>query len=224
MAQTDDPTLLAQRVRQLEAEVQGLEQEVRRLRGVNQRWAQLAGTDRLTGLPNKISLLRALVPQDIQHAQVAGDPVGCILLSGDNLGLVNENLGRDAGDQVIRGLSDLLQSILRGEERLGHIDGTHFAVVFYPATLEQTRERAEELLRRDLGFRQVRVRHHDSIARIEVDAADLPQLVAAPVRERVVSELTRLGYSYVTVDLGGFRSGSMNEVLEKVADESANAT
>lgn len=145
MQQTDDPTLLMQRVRQLEAEVQGLEQEVQRLRGVNQRWAQLAGTDRLTGLPNKISLLRALVPQDIQHAQVAGESVGFILLSGDNLGLVNENLGRDAGDQVIRGLSDLLQSILKGEERLGHIDGTHFAVVFYPATLEETRERAEQL-------------------------------------------------------------------------------
>ena len=80
-------------------------------------------------------------------------------------------------------------------------------------------ERAEDLLRREFGLRQVRVRDHASIARIEVDVGDLPRLVASPARGRIVKELTGLGYSYATVDLGGFRSGSMNEVLEQLADE-----
>jgi uncharacterized protein len=80
-------------------------------------------------------------------------------------------------------------------------------------------EQAEDLLRRELGFRQVRVRHHNSVARIEVDPGDLAELIAEPVRSRVVSALKDLGYNYVTVDLGGFRSGSMNEVLEDSASK-----
>jgi diguanylate cyclase (GGDEF)-like protein len=140
-----DPIQLQQRVQELEAELQQLRQEAERLRLMNQRWAQLAGTDNLTGLPNKISLLRALAPQDIQHARTRGEPIGFILLTGDNLGPINETKGRDAGDQVLRGLAEFLRSILKGEERLGPVDGSHFAVVFYPAGPEVIRSRAEEL-------------------------------------------------------------------------------
>jgi pyridinium-3,5-biscarboxylic acid mononucleotide sulfurtransferase len=69
--------------------------------------------------------------------------------------------------------------------------------------------RAESLLK-DLGFRQCRVRVHGDVARIEVEPDDLPLLAEPGTRERVVSALKALGYRYVTLDLEGFRSGSMN--------------
>ena len=69
--------------------------------------------------------------------------------------------------------------------------------------------RAERALK-DLGFTQCRVRSHGDVARIEVEAADLVRLAEPEVRERVVRSLRDLGYRYVTVDLEGFRSGSMN--------------
>ena len=71
---------------------------------------------------------------------------------------------------------------------------------------------AEEFLH-GLGIRQLRVRHHDNVARIEVEATDLAKLVDESVRQRVVDRFREIGYSYVTLDLQGFRSGSMNEVL-----------
>ena len=64
---------------------------------------------------------------------------------------------------------------------------------------------------RALGFRQLRVRFHDTIARLELDAAELPRIVE--VREAVVALGKQLGFTYVAVDLAGFRSGSLNEVL-----------
>jgi uncharacterized protein len=78
-------------------------------------------------------------------------------------------------------------------------------------TVDELRKvgRAERLLK-DLGFRQVRVRVHDDLARGEVEAGDVPRLTDPEVRARVVAALKDLGYRYVTVDLEGFRSGSMN--------------
>ena len=70
-------------------------------------------------------------------------------------------------------------------------------------------EQAEELLR-SLGFAELRVRHHEELARIEVPASELPRLLEPGVREKLVAGLKGLGYRYVTVDLEGFRSGSLN--------------
>lgn len=72
--------------------------------------------------------------------------------------------------------------------------------------------KAEEFLH-DLGIKQLRVRHHDTIARIEVEPQDFLTLAEEETREAVVKKFREIGYSYVTVDLQGFRSGSMNEVL-----------
>ena len=71
-------------------------------------------------------------------------------------------------------------------------------------------ELAEAVLR-DLGIRQLRVRHHDQVARLEVE----PDAVAIVMQRRgeIAERLKRLGFTYVTLDLEGFRSGSMNEVL-----------
>jgi uncharacterized protein len=70
---------------------------------------------------------------------------------------------------------------------------------------------AAEAFLRSLGLRQLRVRHHGDVARIEVEPDDLTAMVEH--RERIVRRLKNLGYKYVTVDLAGFRSGSMNDVL-----------
>jgi len=64
-----------------------------------------------------------------------------------------------------------------------------------------------------LGFKQVRVRHYGNLARIEILKEEIPRLINGPLREKVVDRLKEMGYRYVTLDLQGFRSGSMNEVL-----------
>jgi diguanylate cyclase (GGDEF)-like protein len=136
---------LSSHIGMLETQVKTSQQKIHQLETLNQRWAQLAGTDRLTGIPNKMAFLHALVPQEIQQAQRVNAPVGFILISADNIGPINETYGRDAGDQVIREFAKLLQSIVKGEELLGHIDGTYFCIVLHPADLEATKNRAEML-------------------------------------------------------------------------------
>ena len=70
--------------------------------------------------------------------------------------------------------------------------------------------KAEKLLR-ELGFRQLRVRHHDKIARIEVERSEIPRLIEDEMSCIVTDGLRKIGYTYVTVDLLGYRTGSMNE-------------
>jgi len=72
---------------------------------------------------------------------------------------------------------------------------------------------AAERFLRELGFRQLRVRHHDEIARIELPLEEVPRLFAEGLAPRVAQRLKELGFAYVTLDLQGYRSGSMNEVL-----------
>jgi uncharacterized protein len=74
---------------------------------------------------------------------------------------------------------------------------------------------AAEAFLRSLGVRQVRVRHHGEVARIEVDQEGMDLVMRDGNRERVVQRLRSLGYLYVTLDLAGFRSGSMNEALRR---------
>ncbi|MCY4529598.1 MAG: ATP-dependent sacrificial sulfur transferase LarE [Chloroflexi bacterium] len=71
---------------------------------------------------------------------------------------------------------------------------------------------AEEYLR-SLGIERLRVRHHDTVARIEVGTEDFHVLLDEDTRRGVVERFREIGYSYVTLDLEGFRSGSLNEVL-----------
>ena len=73
-------------------------------------------------------------------------------------------------------------------------------------------ERAENLLA-ELGLVQYRVRVHGNIARIEVPAGDIAKLVDDSVRSKIVSKFKEFGFSYVTLDMQGYRTGSMNEVI-----------
>jgi len=73
-------------------------------------------------------------------------------------------------------------------------------------------ERAETVLH-DHGFRLCRVRHHGDTARLELDPADMPRALAEPTRSAILRDLRAIGFRYVTLDLQGYRSGSLNEVL-----------
>ena len=165
------------RVRALEAQVVSLETEVARLREENRRWARLAGTDALTGLPNKISFLRAFVPQTFKTASEEHKSVGLLLVSPDDLGGVNEMHGREAGDQVLKGLGALIQSLIGDAGRLGLLDGSNFVLMVYPADVEDIRGRANMI--------RARVRTHafpcaETTPQITVSAG---VTVATPVEE-----------------------------------------
>lgn len=71
---------------------------------------------------------------------------------------------------------------------------------------------AEEILK-SFGFTQIRVRHHGQTARIEVEPDELERLVDSQLRKEIVAGFKKLGYTYVTLDLAGYRTGSMNEPL-----------
>ena len=75
-------------------------------------------------------------------------------------------------------------------------------------------DRAEAYLR-SLGFRDLRVRHHDTIARIELPPMDFPKLLEDNMAEEITRTLKEYGFKFVTLDLQGFRSGSLNEGIVK---------
>jgi len=73
-------------------------------------------------------------------------------------------------------------------------------------------DRGEEILR-EFGFREFRVRHHDRLVRIEIAPAEMDRALQREVIDELARRFRELGFKYVTLDLEGFRSGSMNEVL-----------
>jgi uncharacterized protein len=75
-------------------------------------------------------------------------------------------------------------------------------------------DKAEQLLL-DMGFHQIRVRIHDRLARIEVMPDEFEKLIEKKNREEIVSKLKSYGFTYVSMDLAGYRMGSMNETLDK---------
>jgi uncharacterized protein len=88
----------------------------------------------------------------------------------------------------------------------------------FPYGTRITAERLEQVASaerflRSRGFRELRVRYHETVARLEVPVAEMPRLLEPSTREDVVRELRRLGFAYVALDLQGFRSGSLNETL-----------
>src|ERR1019366_5355120 len=77
--------------------------------------------------------------------------------------------------------------------------------------LEQV-ERAEENMRQ-LGFREFRVRHHGELARVEIARVEMPRALTMETMDAITAALKQIGFQYVTLDCGGFRSGSMNAIL-----------
>jgi len=85
-----------------------------------------------------------------------------------------------------------------------------------PVTIERLSvvDQGEEILR-ELGFQEFRVRHHDSLVRLEIAPAEMDHALRIDVVEDLARRFRKLGFKYVTLDLQGFRSGAMNEVLDQ---------
>ena len=83
-----------------------------------------------------------------------------------------------------------------------------------PVTIERlsTVDHGEEILR-ELGFREFRVRHHDSLVRLEIAPAEMDRALRAEIVEELDRRFRDLGFKYVTLDLHGYRTGAMNEAL-----------
>ena len=83
-----------------------------------------------------------------------------------------------------------------------------------PVTIERlsTVDRGEEILRQ-LGFREFRVRHHDSLVRLEIASAEMDRALRAEIVAELAHRFRELGFKYVTLDLHGYRTGAMNEAL-----------
>ena len=75
-------------------------------------------------------------------------------------------------------------------------------------------ETAEEFIKKH-GMRQLRVRCHDGIARIEVEKEDIKKFVNKRFCDKITRRLKQLGFKYITLDLEGYRTGSLNEVLKR---------
>lgn len=73
-------------------------------------------------------------------------------------------------------------------------------------------DEAEQLLL-DLGFRQVRVRHHNTLARIEIDEKEFTRMMDSEIRSLIYKRFKEIGFTYVSLDIMGYRTGSMNETL-----------
>jgi len=78
--------------------------------------------------------------------------------------------------------------------------------------------RAEDIIRR-LGLTQVRVRHHGEIARLEVKPEEFGKLMTESARRKLIAGLKKIGYAYITLDLEGYRTGSLNEPLRKTVGD-----
>jgi pyridinium-3,5-biscarboxylic acid mononucleotide sulfurtransferase len=86
-----------------------------------------------------------------------------------------------------------------------------------PVTIERLGkiDRGEEILR-EFGFREFRVRHHDQLVRLEIAPSEMDRVLRQEVFQELAARFRALGFKYVTLDLEGFRSGSMNEVLVQI--------
>ena len=68
---------------------------------------------------------------------------------------------------------------------------------------------------RALGFRLMRVRHHGDVVRIEIAPEELPKALNVEMTQRIAAAFKQLGFKYVTLDLEGYRTGALNEVLSQ---------
>ena len=126
----------------LEIEITRLKEENKKLRVSNRRWMRIAGTDSLTGLPNKVFFTTALLPQAITKSDEDGRPLGCVMMAPDELGEYNSKYGRRGGDDLVKGVSGFLTESVEGEEKLVHLDGANFILIVPGADLQLTKKRS----------------------------------------------------------------------------------
>jgi diguanylate cyclase (GGDEF)-like protein len=162
-------------VGELEAEIARLKEENSRLKASNRRWMRIAGTEDLTGLPNKVYFTTALFPQLVSSANAEGHSLACIMLAPDGLGEINQKFGRKGGDQLIKAVAEFMKQNLDKGERLVHSDGSNFIVVMP----KNDRDRAK---RRSLTLRAKIVSQ-----RFEVESNPMSLTLSMGIVSRVAS-------------------------------------
>jgi diguanylate cyclase (GGDEF)-like protein len=138
-------------VAKLHAEVAHLKDENQKLKANNRRWMRIAGTDSLTGLPNKIYFTTALLPQAIAHANEENEHVGCVMLAPDNLGEINKKFGRAGGDDIVKEVARFLAENIDEGEKVVHIDGANFVLIIPDADPSRAKRRSLTLRARALN-------------------------------------------------------------------------
>jgi len=133
--------------------------------------------------------------------------------AADEHGVLSPFLGAGLGKREIRALSreaGLPTADLPASACLS--SRLPYGTAVTPERLRQVEEGEERL--RALGFRQVRLRHHGPLARVEVDPEELPRALDPRIADAIVAALKPLGFRWVSLDLEGYRTGSLNEVLQ----------
>lgn len=140
-------------IEDLRAEVVRLQQENEKLRASNRRWMRIAGTDDLTGLPNKVYFSSAILPQLISQAKAGSENFVCIIITPDKLGEINQNYGRAAGDQIVCDMAKFLKEHVEKDEKIIHSDGANF-ILLIPNGGEEACKRRTRQIRARIVSRQ----------------------------------------------------------------------
>ena len=114
-----------------------LKTRVSQLEEENRKWMRLAGTNRLTGIPNSLMLFQVVLPRELKK----GIPLACVLVCPDGLGEINQRHGRVVGDQLLKKIGDFFKQKLESGEQLFHCDGANFAVLISEGTESKARRR-----------------------------------------------------------------------------------
>ena len=181
-------------VAKLQAEVARLKDENQKLKASNRRWMRIAGTDSLTGLPNKVYFTTALFPQAIGEANAEGEPLGCVMMAPDKLGEYNAKFGRAGGDAIVEAVSKFLNENIEEDEKLVHIDGANFVLVVPQADLNKTKRRSLTLRARVLNrqFDCLGTQVPITLSLGVVSRASTPEGIQVPVKDVVEQFLSRL--------------------------------
>ena len=171
---------------QLKVRVKQLEEE-------NRKWMRLAGTSRLTKLPNNLMLFQVVLPQELAKSKAETFVLSCILICPDKLGTINQENGRGAGDQLIQQLAQFFKNQLELNERLFHCDGANFAIMM-PTKPEGYAKRRAMMLKnvfKDEKFSVDRVEFSDmtcSIGTAEIKG-EIEKVKISEITDKLYNEL-----------------------------------
>ena len=126
-------------------DVEQLQARIRELESENRRWMRLAGTNRLTNLPNSLMLYQVVLPAELKKGDERGVALACTLIAPDGLGEINQEYGRAVGDQLIVQIGAFFKEQIEAHERLFHPDGANFAILINDAAEGRARRKAVEI-------------------------------------------------------------------------------
>lgn len=144
---------MSEKLNELHVEVERLREENEKLRASNRRWMRIAGTDDLTGLPNKICFSTVFLPPLVVRANDQGEGFFCMMVAPDKLGDINIRFGRIGGDQVVKSVAVFLKENLEEGEKIVHVDGANFIILCSNVGEDACKRRTRQLRARSVSRR-----------------------------------------------------------------------